>query len=219
MFSRLWLTRTSRRRFLRRSPPFFVAYALTACGHTAQRSRLNQAQTPPQEPSSRLSPTPACGDGGPTPSQTPGPFYTPNSPLRQSLLTPDTAGVQLIVTGQVLTTECLPLANSLIDVWHTDSQGAYDNDGNNLRGHQFTDAEGRYWLETIIPGAYPGRTRHLHVKVQAPDRPMLTTQLYFPQEPLNERDFLFEPALLMTMQETAEDKLENKLAHFDFVIG
>lgn len=109
----------------------------------------------------------------------------------------------------------MPLANSLIDVWQADAEGAYDNTGNKLRGHQFTDEEGRYRIETIVPGVYPGRTRHLHVKVQAPDYPMLTTQLYLPDELLNEQDFLFQPVLLMTVQETVEETQ----AKFDFVLS
>ncbi len=40
--------------------------------------------------------------------------------------------------------------------------------------------QGRYTLETIVPGEYPGRTQHIHVKVQAPNGPILTTQIYFP---------------------------------------
>lgn len=198
----------SRRRLLRRSPPFLTALALTACGHKTNRSNSLPA------PAQRLPPTPICGDGQ-TPAQTAGPFYSPDSPRRQSLLDVDTAGTRLIVTGQVLAADCAPLADSLIDVWQTDDDGAYDNRGNNLRGHQFTDVEGRYWLETVVPGVYPGRTRHIHVKVRSPGYPVLTTQLYFPQEPLNERDFLFQPALLMTVQESAA----NKQAQFDFVLG
>lgn len=210
---RLWIARNSRRRFLKRSPYFLAALGLTACGQSAQRASSSNAQA--QSSSPRLPATPACGDSALTPSQTPGPFYSPNSPQRQSLLTPETAGTRLIIAGRVLTTDCVPIANSLIDVWQTDVQGNYDNEGDKLRGHQFTDAEGRYWLETIVPGLYPGRTRHLHVKVQAPDRPPLTTQLYLPHEPLNEKDFLFQPALLVAVQETAE----GKQARFDFVLG
>src|SRR5580704_14481027 len=52
----------------------------------------------------------------------------------------------------------------------------------------FTDGEGRYRFRTILPALYPGRTRHYHVKVQAPERPVLTTQLYLPDEPTNRRD-------------------------------
>ena len=48
-----------------------------------------------------------------------------------------------------------------------------------------------------MPGLYTGRTRHIHVKVQAPDGPVLTTQLYFPGEPANDRDGIFSPELLL----------------------
>ena len=41
------------------------------------------------------------------------------------------------------------------------------------RGHLFTDGEGRYRFRTILPALYPGRTRHYHIKVQAPERPVL----------------------------------------------
>ena len=70
--------------------------------------------------------------------------------------------------------------------------------GFRLRGHQFTDDAGPYRLETVVPGLYPGRTRHIHVKVQAPDGPVLTTQLYFPGEPGNARDGIFQPELVLT---------------------
>ena len=76
----------------------------------------------------------------------------------------------------------------------------YDNNGYRLRGHQFTDADGRYAFETIVPGLYPGRTRHFHVKFQAANNPVLTTQLYFPGEPDNERDGIFRPELLLTIE-------------------
>ena len=101
---------------------------------------------------------------------------------------------------------------SLVDVWHTNAQGEYDNEGYTFRGHQFTDAEGRYWIETIRPGRYPGRTRHIHVKVQAPRQPVLITQLYFPDEPANSGDFLFNPQLLMEVAGSGE-------AVFNFVLA
>ncbi|MEM9907457.1 MAG: intradiol ring-cleavage dioxygenase, partial [Cyanobacteria bacterium P01_D01_bin.44] len=160
------------------------------------------------------SPTPACGDDGPTPPMTAGPFYTPDSPERASLLEPGMAGTPMVVTGQVLSLSCTPIANALVDFWHTNDQGEYDNSGYTLRGHQFTDAAGRYRLETIVPGIYPGRTRHFHVKVQAANQPVLTTQLYFPAEPLNAGDFLFRPELLMSVQDTDN----GKQATFDFTL-
>ena len=60
-----------------------------------------------------------------------------------------------------------------------------------------TDAQGRYRLETVVPGLYPGRTRHIHVKVQAPNGPVLTTQLYFAGEARNAGDGIFRQELLM----------------------
>lgn len=206
----------SRRRFVGQSSLFLAVCAFSACSREGNRPLADtSASSSNLSKSQQLTPTPTCGDYGPTPSQTAGPFYSPKSPQRQSLLTPDVEGTWMVVTGQVLSVNCEPLANSLVDVWQADARGEYDNTGNKLRGHQFTDAEGRYRIETIVPGVYPGRTRHLHIKVQPPERSVLTTQLYLPNEPLNEQDFLFQPALLMAVEETNEETR----AQFDFVIG
>ena len=45
------------------------------------------------------------------------------------------------------------------------------------------------------PRAMSGAHRHYHVKVQAANGPVLTTQLYFPDDPGNARDPLFRPAI------------------------
>lgn len=161
--------------------------------------------------------TPECVDSGDmTPAQTEGPFFTPNTPERASLLEPDTAGIRLIVSGFVLTQRCQPVAGALLDFWQADDRGAYDNSGFRLRGHQFADAEGRYRLETVLPGLYPGRTRHIHVKVQPSGGRLLTSQLYFAGEPANQRDGIFNSRLAMNVQD-AEDG--SKLARFDFVVA
>jgi protocatechuate 3,4-dioxygenase beta subunit len=52
-------------------------------------------------------------------------------------------------------------------------------------------------LRSIVPGAYVGRTRHIHVRVQPRGGRVLTTQLYFPGEPKNRSDGLFRSELLM----------------------
>ncbi len=163
---------------------------------------------------STMAPTPECDDD-PTASQTEGPFFTSNSPERTSFLADVSSGTPMVLTGSVLTTACQPVGRALLDVWHADDDGNYDNEGYRLRGHFFTDAHGRYRLETIVPGVYSGRTRHPHVKVQArqPGR-TLTTQLYFPGEPANNRDGIFRPELLMDMREAAG----RKEATFNFVV-
>jgi len=164
--------------------------------------------------SQSLAPTPACGDDDDdlTVAQTEGPYYTPNTPERASLREPGMAGTPLVVTGYVLTTDCQPIARALLDFWHCDDSGVYDNVGYRLRGHQFTDDSGMYTLETIMPGLYPGRTRHIHVKAQAPNGPILTTQLYFPDEPQNATDGIFDPALLV-------DMVDSEHAAFNFVLN
>jgi protocatechuate 3,4-dioxygenase beta subunit len=159
--------------------------------------------------------TPACdADGAPTLAQTEGPYFTPNSPERQSLLEEGMKGRVLELSGLVLTRSCKPVPRALVDFWQADAAGAYDNRGFRLRGHQFTDGEGRYRLRTVVPARYTGRTPHIHVKVQAANRPVLTTQLYFPDEPGNARDRLFRPELLMRIAK-ASDGLAGR---FDFVL-
>jgi protocatechuate 3,4-dioxygenase beta subunit len=166
-----------------------------------------------------LAPTPACPDDDDvTPAQTEGPYYTPNTPERTSLREADLPGAPLVVTGQVLTTGCAPVAQALLDFWHCDDSGVYDNVGYQLRGHQFADDQGAYRLETILPGVYPGRTRHIHVKVQAPNQPVLTTQLYFPDEPSNATDGIFRPELVMAVTDQGEGD-EGKAALFNFVLA
>ena len=163
----------------------------------------------------QLPPTPQCNDGDePTVRQTEGPYFKPSSPQRADLVEPNGRGRPVELTGQVLTRACRPVTRALLDLWHADERGDYDNAGFRYRGHLFTDAEGRYRFRTILPALYPGRTRHYHVKVQAPERPVLTTQLYFPDEPTNRRDGLFRRELVMRMAE-AGDGLS---ARFDFVL-
>jgi protocatechuate 3,4-dioxygenase beta subunit len=159
--------------------------------------------------------TPSCGEKpAPTAAQTPGPFYTPNSPKRDSLIEPGARAERLVLAGFVLSPRCAPVANALLDFWHCDAAGDYDNRGFRYRGHLFADSRGRYRLETIVPGEYPGRTRHIHVKVQAPGGRVLTTQLYFPDEPRNRSDWIYRPEL--TMQVSRGDARQN--ARFDFVV-
>ncbi|MFD3875560.1 carbohydrate-binding protein [Streptomyces sp. NPDC058623] len=160
--------------------------------------------------------TPACDDGDePTVPQTEGPYFKPNSPRRTSLVTASTPGTRLTVSGYVFGRACLPIAGALLDFWQADVNGAYDNTGYGFRGHQFTDAQGAFRLTTIVPGLYPGRTRHVHVKVQAPGRPVLTTQLYFPGEPRNATDSIFDARLLMTVRQVGPAKEGT----FDFVLN
>jgi protocatechuate 3,4-dioxygenase beta subunit len=147
-----------------------------------------------------------------TPRQTEGPFFTPNSPLRASLVESGSKAPRFLVSGRVLSPDCKPVANALVDVWHADEAGEYDTRGHRYRGHQFTDADGRYRFETIVPALYPGRARHYHVKVQPKGGRLLTTQLYFPGDPGNSRDGLYRPELELKTSRSGEGA-------FDFVVA
>ena len=200
---------TSRREFMRLAVATPAAVALAALD-----AGLAEAQAPGGRGQVPLSPTPSCADGSPTPRQTEGPYFKPESPARASLLEPGLRGTRIVVAGTVLSTRCQPVPRALVDVWHADDSGAYDNSGFRLRGHQFTDDHGRYRLETIVPGVYVGRTRHIHVKVQAPNGPVLTTQIYFPGERENQRDPIFSRDLVMQVK----DAPEGKTGTFDFIL-
>jgi protocatechuate 3,4-dioxygenase beta subunit len=160
-------------------------------------------------------PTAQCHDGDEaTVRQTDGPYFKPSSPQRADLVEPDTKAQLVELSGVVLTRSCRPVARALVDLWHADERGEYDRAGFRYRGHLYTDGEGRYRFRTILPAIYAGRTRHYHIKVQAPERPVLTTQLYFPDEPANRRDGLFRRELAMQMAETPS----GLAARFDFVL-
>ena len=115
----------------------------------------------------------------------------------------------------MLTTAGKPVPKALIDFWQADARGAYDNSGYRFRGHQFTNAKGQYSLLTVVPGLYPGRTKHIHVKVQAPREPVLTTQLFFPGVAGNRSDGIFTSECLVKRWRLVEGR---RLATFDFVL-
>jgi len=148
--------------------------------------------------------------GALTGSQTEGPFFRTDTPLRTSFVEKDSKS-RFLLTGVIVSAQCKPVPNAQLEFWHADEQGEYDNRGYRYRGHQHADAQGRYRLETIVPALYPGRARHFHVKVQAPGRRVLTTQLYFAGDPGNGRDFLFRPELAMKAARPGEGS-------FDFVV-
>ncbi len=160
-----------------------------------------------------LAPPLACTAG--TPAQTEGPFYTPSTPHRADLREPGAGGEPLVLEGLVLTPDCRPVPGAVVDIWHCDERGRYDRNGFRYRGHQFADAAGAFRFETIRPGLYPGRTPHIHVKVQGAATRLLTTQLYFPDlKDANAGDGIYKDSLLMRLGRVAGVWR----ARFDFVL-
>jgi protocatechuate 3,4-dioxygenase beta subunit len=150
-------------------------------------------------------PIPSCN--GLTQSQTEGPYYKADTPERNSLFEEGMQGTRLILVGYILDQNCQPLPNAWLDFWQADANGEYDDEGYRLRGHQFTDGQGRYYLETILPGLYSSRPiEHIHVKVRAERGQEITSQLYFPQQPVE--------GLTVTL----EDKGAYQIGYFNFVV-
>jgi protocatechuate 3,4-dioxygenase beta subunit len=221
----------TRRRFLEGSALVPIVFAVGACGGddrpagSTASSASNAAPATGAGPATTsaeaaaeagtLQATPACDDHDePTIPETEGPFYTPNTPRSSNLVSAGVSGIPLLLTGDVVDTSCRPIRGALLDFWQADAAGQYDNDGFRLRGHQFADGSGRYALRTIVPGLYPGRTRHIHVKVQRPRGRILTTQLYFPGEPRNRTDSIFDSSLLMDIRRVGR----GRRAQFRFVL-
>lgn len=218
----------TRRQFMVSGLVLVMTAVLASCGlpiggrKTASSPETSPSQTPSPSsqpsaaasPAATLAPTPVCGKDD-TPAVTEGPYFKPNSPERASLLETGMKGTKLTIAGIVLSTACKPIPHALIDFWQANADGEYDNKGFTLRGHQYTDEKGQFRLETIVPGLYPGRTRHIHVKAQAPNRDILTTQLFFPNEAGNAKDGIFKKELLMDVKSNADG---SQNATFNFVL-
>ena len=195
------LSKPTRRRFLLNTGILAAGWELS-CTDTGLTEELRS--------------TPSCHDGDePTIRQTEGPFFRPRSPERSDLREPDTKGSRFELSGFVLMRNCRPLGGAVVDLWHADEQGEYDNIGFRYRGHVITGPDGAFRFHTIVPAIYPGRTRHYHVKVQAPGSSLLTTQLYFPNESANRRDSLFQRELLMRLA-ASDEGLDGR---FEFVLN
>lgn len=138
-----------------------------------------------------------------TPRQSEGPFYPriipSDSDADLTVFNGERApGEVMEMVGRLFNARGQPVSGGRIEIWHCDVNGVYAHVGQSaLPGFQGfgavrTDASGGYRFRTTLPGIYPGRTRHIHVKVSAEDGQALTTQMYFPDEPGNERDGLLQ---------------------------
>ena len=151
------------------------------------------------------------------PELTEGPYYTAGSPQRQTISETNTPTIPLTLEGYVYDTDCKPIANAWIDFWQASGEGEYDNTGYLLRGHQYTDANGKYKLVTVVPGQYPGRTEHIHFKIRTSDASQtVTSQLFIPSS-TNENDSIFDESLVIDMKNARDG--QEKTATYNFVVN
>lgn len=164
----------------------------------------------------------ADGEDGSCPATAPnilGPFYLEGAPERSDLVETGMSGTRLTIAGAVLDSACVPIPGALLDFWQADDAGVYDNTGWRLRGRLYANSEGRWSLQTIVPGRYDTggtfRPEHIHVRVSAPGHLLLTTQLYFPDDPFAATDPFYVPSLTMTVVDLPDG---SRRATFDFVL-
>ena len=67
----------------------------------------------------------------------------------------------------------------------------------------------------MIPGQYPGRTEHIHVKITPRGGRTFTTQLYYPGSTHNSEDGIFDPAMLVTVTSNSPKRMQ---ATYRFVL-
>ena len=129
-----------------------------------------------------------------------GPYFVEDAPIRTLIAHPDEPGQRLFVSGRILQNDCeTPISGAMLEVWHANEAGCYsinldcntgnpENDEYNLRGKMFSNANGQYAFETILPGNYASRPLHLHIKITTPDEEVLVSQIYFDSDPLCDTD-------------------------------
>jgi len=150
-----------------------------------------------------------------TPTQIEGPYYKVGSPHRASLIEPGISGIRLEIKGRVMNERGKAIPGAVLDFWQSDDVGNYDMVGNLLRGHVFSDTDGAYSIETIVPACYePRQARHIHVKVQGVSRPY-TTQLYFSDDVERVKDNYYMRELEVQVEDLSDG---SKRGTFDFVI-
>ena len=153
---------------------------------------------------------------GVTESTVLGPFYVssaPEVPLGSDV-SGGMSGEPLYVEGTVCSSDGRPIANAVVDIWHSDDEGFYDVQRPELsapalRARLRTDASGRFYFWSIVPRFYPipdngpvgemlkasarhpFRPAHVHFMISAPDHEMLITHVFAADSPYLDSDAVF----------------------------
>jgi hydroxyquinol 1,2-dioxygenase len=160
---------------------------------------------------------------GATESTVLGPFYVPDSPLRENgaNIAEQEAGVPAWVHGRVLDLDGAPIAGAELDVWQNGENELYavqdpEAPDDHLRGRFITDPEGWFAFRAVRPvpypipddgpvgqmlnatGRHPWRPAHIHMVVRAPGFKSVTTHIFDASSEYLEDDAVFavKPSLL-----------------------
>ena len=142
-------------------------------------------------------------------------------------------GKKIKVYGKVLDNKCKPITNAILDIWQANSFGKYNHQAdlsksrkdNNFYGYirLLSNEKGEYNFITILPGSYKvskdlTRTPHIHFKVTSKHK-QLTTQMYFKENEMNKKDFLFKNTFNNNVLEASIDERFSNLTYkFDIII-
>lgn len=141
-------------------------------------------------------------------SQTVGPFFGPallrEGAIRQVLVQPETRGTRIRIEGRVVDGDGVPVPDAMVEIWQANAAGRYNHPADNGPspldpaflgfGRSGTEDDGRFWFETVKPGAVPFDATRLqapHLCMTVFARGLLNhvvTRLYFPDEPETDRD-------------------------------
>lgn len=163
-----------------------------------------------------------------TPATLPGPFYRPDAPQMETgaNLCRDGVGAPLTVTGRVTSAAGQPVCGAMVEVWHANGQGYYENQDpdsqpeHNLRGRFVTAADGSFAFRTVRPAGYTlpddgpvgqlarrlglslDRPAHIHFAVTAHGYRRLVTAIFDASDRAITRDALFavKPELIGTFR-------------------
>jgi len=124
-----------------------------------------------------------------------GPFYRAKAPERMDLTFAGLKGSIVEISGKVFGEDCIsPVKNVLVEIWHCDTQGEYDNKSSKFlhRAVWRTNEKGEYAFKTVLPGKYLNgrlfRPAHIHFRVSHPKHKELVSQIYFQGDPHIELD-------------------------------
>ena len=159
---------------------------------------------------------PCADDAKSTPAVAVDGTYKKGSPARTSLVEAGLTGTPLAVSGTVSGVTCGRIKGATVDIWQADAGGVYDMAGFRLRGRQLTDAEGRFHLDTIVPGNSGARARHLGVNVIVPGKATFWTELFFPDDPRNGSDARYRKELALKIVQAPKGR---QAATFDIVLN
>lgn len=163
----------------------------------------------------------------PTTTDILGPFYRPGAPLRTELVQAGTKGQLLRFSGTVFAKDGkTPLKDSLVEIWHCNEQGVYDNTSDDYvyRAAAKTGSDGKYHFNTILPvpynvGGTTVRPAHIHMRISGNSRQDLVTQIYFKgDEYIAKDESAGDPRSLNRILDISTNSKKEKLVKFDIVL-